>query len=186
MKTRVLVIDDDASIRDSVSKVLRRENYEVLAAIDGLDAATRFELHPIDIILVDVRLMNRTGWDAVELLIARNGIPPVIIIADHSIQPRFSGALCVSAFLEKPIDAITLLDTIRFLVARPKQRAHDCPLERGARPTCVALDDEEIFADLRARSMTPFRWQYPAPVASSPAIAPRHRDRDEKSKWKGE
>ena len=63
MKKSVLVVDDDAAVRQAVRKVLQGAGYEVAAACDGEEAVVQFVPEQIDLVLLDLNLPLRSGWD---------------------------------------------------------------------------------------------------------------------------
>jgi CheY-like chemotaxis protein len=116
MNGRVLVVDDDVVIRESLSRVLRDEGYEVVLAAGGLEAAARFEPEDFDILLLDLNLTNQTGWEVLEHLKTRAPLIRVVIITgvpNQSCRARAAGA---SALLEKPIEVSAMLKTLQALV----------------------------------------------------------------------
>ena len=121
MKERVLIIDDDASVRESIQKVLKGAGYEVTTAADGEDVVTRFVPEPIDLVLLDLNLPFRSGWDVFERLTAQHPTMPLIIITGMPNQYRTALAAGVGALMEKPIDVPALLRTMEELLAEPPE-----------------------------------------------------------------
>ena len=121
IKTTVLVIDDDAAVRQSVAKVLEGAGYAVAAAADGEEAVVQFAPERVDLVLLDLNLPRRSGWDVFELLTTQYPLVPVIIITGMANQYRTALAAGAGALMEKPIDAPVLLKTIRELLAEPKE-----------------------------------------------------------------
>ena len=72
MKKSILVIDDDAQIRESLAKVLRAEGYEVRLAGDGQEAMDREGAARVDLLLLDLNLPQRSGWDLFESFTSMN------------------------------------------------------------------------------------------------------------------
>jgi len=62
MKKKVLVVDDDVAVRESLIKVLEAEDYVVVSAADGLEALQRFDPEQIDLLLLDLNLPLQNGW----------------------------------------------------------------------------------------------------------------------------
>jgi CheY-like chemotaxis protein len=162
MKTRVLVIDDDASIREAVKAVLQGEDYEVLLAADGQEGIDRFDPQELDLLLLDINLPVRNGWDAFEEITARNPCLPIIVITGEAGQHRTAEAAGVSAFIEKPIDAQLLLETIRELLAEPKEQRLRRLVKRIGRLRHVPADAQRVFEDLLTRYSTPHQWDLPS------------------------
>ncbi|MBI3416875.1 MAG: response regulator [Verrucomicrobia bacterium] len=175
----MLVVDDDASIRESVKKILQAEGYEVLLAADGQEAVARYDPGRINLLLLDIELPNCSGWDTFENFTTKNPWLAVIVITGHAEQYRVAAAAGVSAFMEKPIDAAELLRTIQDLLAEPKEARIRRLIGRGSRPRYVPPDAHRVFHDLHARYSTPFRWELPA--SAFPATsALRHRENKHK------
>ena len=122
MKGTVLIVDDDASVRNSIQKVLRAENYEVLLAADGEEALERFGPQQFDIVLLDVNMPRRNGWDTLERMTARNPLLPVIIITAIGNQSPVAAAAGASALLEKPLDVPVLLRTLEASLGETEQQ----------------------------------------------------------------
>jgi DNA-binding response OmpR family regulator len=121
MKQRVLIIDDDGSVRESIGKVLQEAGYEVTTADDGEEAVARFVPEQIDLVLLDLNLPFRSGWDVFERLTTQHPSLPVIIITGMPDQYRTALAAGVGALMEKPIDAPALLRTMDELLAEPAE-----------------------------------------------------------------
>jgi CheY-like chemotaxis protein len=133
MKKRVLVVDDDASIRDSLKKVLQDAGYDVALAAGGLEGLGRCELEQIDLVLLDLNLPNQSGWDVFEHLTTHHPFIPVIIITGLANQYFTALAAGAGALMEKPIEVPVLLKTMDELLAEPK--------ETRLRRLCGKLDD---------------------------------------------
>ena len=117
MKTKILVLDDDAQIRLSLSKLLHAEGYEVLLAADGQEALEQFDPAEIDLLLLDLSLPLKSGWDVFERMTAINPLLPIIIITGRDGQRDLAAAAGVGALMEKPLDIPLLLTTITELLA---------------------------------------------------------------------
>jgi DNA-binding response OmpR family regulator len=121
MSKTLLVVDDDQSVRESLKKVLRGAGYEVVLAAGGLEAAVRFDLEQIDLLLLDLNLPNQSGWTVLERLAARYPFVPVIIITGLPDQYRTAVAARVGALFEKPVEVPALLTAIEALLAEPRE-----------------------------------------------------------------
>ncbi len=121
MKKSVLVVDDDASVRKSIKKVLEGAGYEVSTAAEGEEAVLNFVPEQTDLVLLDLNLPLRSGWDVFERLATRCPFVPVIIITGLPNQYRNALAAGAAALIEKPIDVPALLMTMDDLLAAPKE-----------------------------------------------------------------
>ena len=121
MPKRVLVVDDDRSIREALSKILRAENYEVMLAENGQEALEKHDAERIDLLLVDLSMPIKDGWATLECLAAINPLLPVIIITGRSNQRALAETAGADALMEKPLDVPLLLQTIRELIDEPME-----------------------------------------------------------------
>jgi DNA-binding response OmpR family regulator len=117
MKKKILVVDDDPQIRESLRKVLRAEGYEVVLAADGRDGIEKFNTERIDLLLLDLNLPGNSGWDIFGTLTSLNPFLPIIIITGRQNQHELVAGAGVGALMEKPLDVPLLLKTITELLA---------------------------------------------------------------------
>jgi len=113
----IFVVDDDAAVRASMIKVLKGAGYEVMTASDGQEASARFAPERIDLVLLDLNLPFRSGWEVFEGLTTRYPTIPIIIITAMPNQYRTALAAGVGALMEKPIEVPALLQTMEALLA---------------------------------------------------------------------
>jgi DNA-binding NtrC family response regulator len=121
MKQRVLIVDDDASVRESIRKVLKGAGYEVTTAADAEEATVKFVPEETDLVLLDLNLRSRSGWDVFEQLTTHHPMIPIIIITGLPNQYQTALAAGVGALIEKPIEVASLLETVDELLAEPKE-----------------------------------------------------------------
>ena len=112
---RILVVDDEAGIRDSLGKILRYEGFDVETAPDGNTALALAERQDFDLVFLDIKM---PGLDGLEVLsrLAEGGLTmPVVIISGHGTVDTAVQATKLGAFdfLEKPLDADRVLVTLR-------------------------------------------------------------------------
>lgn len=116
---RVLVVDDDALIRDTLATALRDEGHAVRVAGDGRAALNTIAHWPPDVIVLDLMMpvMDGRAFRAAQRAAVDTArIPVVILSAAHEVQSRAAG-LDAAAIFAKPFDLTALLDTIARLVA---------------------------------------------------------------------
>ncbi len=122
MKTKVLLVDDDPSVVAALSGVLRGEGYDVIQAFDGHEAIEHFHsIAGADIVLLDLNLPRKSGWDIFERLTTINPLMPVIIITARPDQHPIALAAGAAGLMEKPLEIRLLLATMRRLLAEPPQ-----------------------------------------------------------------
>jgi DNA-binding response OmpR family regulator len=99
-----------------LGRVLEEQGYEVLPAANGRDALDVAEERQIDLVLLDLNLPVKNGWDTFEQLTARNPLMPVVIITARPNQIFPALAAGAGALMEKPLDFPKLLETISDLL----------------------------------------------------------------------
>ena len=112
---KVLVVDDEKNILESVKMVLNYENYNVQVARDGVDAIDLFKKFLPDIVLLDVKMPGLDGLKVLQTFKELNPVTEVIMISGHSGIEEAVEASRLGAFdfLEKPISRDKLVLTVR-------------------------------------------------------------------------
>ena len=112
---RILVVDDEASIRKTLREILEFEKYQVDEASDGMDALARIKQQDFDVVLMDIKMPKMDGMDALERLRLIRPDLPVIMISGHANIDTAVDAVKKGAFdfISKPPDLNRLLITMR-------------------------------------------------------------------------
>lgn len=158
MNKKILVVDDESSIRDALSKVLQAEDYDVITADNGQEAIEKIQSEKVDLLLLDLGLPVKDGWDIVIWLAEVNSLLPVIIITGRWNQREMAEKMGADALMDKPLDVPRLLQTIRELINEPLE----CRVQRGRRSATgfrhVPCDHELFLKSLQERYTTPFTF----------------------------
>jgi len=117
VKPKLLVVDDDYSVRESLRKLLEAQRYEVFSARDAAEALELFNSHRIDLVVLDINLGSENGWSAFERMTATDPFVPTIVITAEWGQREKAVTLGVEGLIEKPIDVPIFLKMIRTLLA---------------------------------------------------------------------
>jgi DNA-binding response OmpR family regulator len=120
-ENRILVVDDDSSVREMLARVLIGEGYLVSTAADGTSALEIAASTKIDLVLLDLTMPGQSGWDTFEKLSTKNPLLPVIIVTARANQLFTAMGAGVGALLEKPLHFPKLLQTIEQLLAEPAE-----------------------------------------------------------------
>jgi len=117
---RVLVAEDDRSVRDSLARVLRFEGYDVETANDGALALEAVVRSVPDVVVMDVMMPNVDGLTACRMLRDRHpGLPILMLTARHEVSDRVAGLDAgADDYLVKPFALDELLARLRALVRR--------------------------------------------------------------------
>jgi len=113
--SRILVVDDEASIRESLEMILSYEDHEVLTAPSGDAGLRTLERETVDLVLLDIRMPGRDGLDVLEEIRRRWPDVLVIMVSGHATIEAAVDAAKKGAFhfIEKPLDRDRLLLTVR-------------------------------------------------------------------------
>jgi len=117
---RILVIDDEKSIRNTLKDVLEYEKYEVFLAEDGASGIDMFAQDTFDVVLCDIKMAKMDGIEVLQKLLEISSDVPVIMISGHGNIDTAVDSIKKGAFdfLEKPLDLNRLLITIRNALER--------------------------------------------------------------------
>lgn len=115
----IVVVDDDSGVREMLVRVLNGEGYSARPARDGEEALALASAAPPDLMLLDLGLPGRTGWETFAALRrSRPGLPVIVITAEPN-QEVAAHSAGVRAFFEKPVDCAALLRAVGALLAPP-------------------------------------------------------------------
>jgi DNA-binding NtrC family response regulator len=112
---KVLVVDDDRSIRNSLKDILEYEGTEVVVAENGSAAVELFRKNAFDLVFCDIKMQGMDGVEALEKMQEHNPDIPVVMISGHGDIEQAVDCIKKGAydFLEKPLDINRLLITLR-------------------------------------------------------------------------
>lgn len=112
---RILIVDDEKSIRKTLRDILEFEKYEVEEAVDGLDCLVKLKQGKYDILILDIKMPKMDGMEALERIQILAPDTPIIMISGHATIDTAVEAVKKGAFdfISKPPDLNRLLITIR-------------------------------------------------------------------------
>lgn len=120
---RILLVDDDPTVRDSLNDVLLAEGYcSVIPAENGQQALEFANEMLVDLVLLDLNMPVKNGWDTFEQFTREHPLVPIIIITARPNQLFTAVGAGVGALLEKPMDIPDLLRTMERLLAETTEQ----------------------------------------------------------------
>jgi two-component system response regulator (stage 0 sporulation protein F) len=124
----VLIVDDEKSIRDLLSKILTREGYQTLTAGDGIEALQSIITKEIDLVVSDVIMPESDGIDLlIKARKAKPGIPFILISGgiDTGCVPfvRICEAFSIAKVLTKPINSFEFASAVRLAISYVSAKA---------------------------------------------------------------
>jgi len=134
---KILVIDDERSIRNTLKEVLEYENHEIDTAVDGPEGIEMFGKGKYELVLCDIKMPNMDGIETLEKLMEMPGNAPIVMISGHGSIDTAVEAIKKGAFdfIEKPLDLNRLLITIRNALERKDLVAETLALKRRVNKT---------------------------------------------------
>ncbi len=129
----ILIIDDEAAIRESLETLLSLEGYRVETAIDGELGLDRIGQHAYDLVLLDLALPGRNGIEILGTIRDRQPELPVIMLTAYGTVDNVIDAIRGGAqnFVQKPWDNEKLLADIRSAIARYRAEEENVQLKRA-------------------------------------------------------
>ncbi len=112
---KILIVDDEASIRRTLRDILEYEKYEVDETKDGMEALVKLKKQQYDVVIMDIKMPKMDGMEALERIQQIAGDTPVIMISGHANIDSAVEAVKKGAFdfISKPPDLNRMLITIR-------------------------------------------------------------------------
>jgi len=160
MSDRVLIVDDDESLRESLELVLAAEGFEVVTAPDGPGALGRLEASSFDVVLCDVRMPGMDGIELLPQLVRRLPGTTVIMMSAYGTDELAALAMNRGAYdyLTKPFRPAEVVLTIRKARERERLRRANQALRRevqratGERPIVATSEAMIELLELMERA----------------------------------
>jgi len=120
MARKILVVDDEADIRELLTEYLEMKGYDVEDACDGQDAIDRFAASPADAVVTDIRMPRLDGLRLIERLRAVDPDLPIIAMTGHLAPEDLEEARTLGAdtVLKKPISIREFSEHLEQLLAQ--------------------------------------------------------------------
>jgi len=147
---RILIADDEPSVRDSVGYALEQEGFDVTLAVDGEDADTKLlNDHPgYDLLILDIMMPGRSGLDICRDVRGRSPVPIILLTAKDAEVDKVVG-LEVGAddYMTKPF-------SVRELIGRVRAQLRRRELDRSSSPEGSRIESGDVSIDLSRHLVT--------------------------------
>lgn len=119
---KILIVDDEAGIRDLLNDALRLSNYQTFLARDGVQALSALRANPVDLVIVDVNMPRMDGYEFLERLRASGDTTPTLFLTARGERPDVAKGLTIGAddYVTKPFGLEELLLRIQAILRRSK------------------------------------------------------------------
>ena len=145
---KILVVDDEQAVRESLRRSLRFNGYEVLTANDGLEAVETVRAENPELLILDIMMPNMDGLEVCRTLRSEGWDRPILVLtARDGVSDRVAGLDAgADDYLPKPFALEELLARVRSLVRRAAADsiAAEAPVESK-----LSFEDLELDADTR-------------------------------------
>ena len=145
---KILVVDDEQAVRESLRRSLRFNGYEVLTANDGLEAVETVRAENPELLILDIMMPNMDGLEVCRTLRSEGWDRPILVLtARDGVSDRVAGLDAgADDYLPKPFALEELLARVRSLVRRASADsiAAEAPVESK-----LSFEDLELDADTR-------------------------------------
>lgn len=149
---KILVVEDEAPIRDLISINLQLVGYEVFTAEDGIMAEEFLEKQRVDLILLDVMIPGIDGFSLIEK-IKKHNTPVIFVTAKESVLDRVKGLrLGADDYIIKPFETMELLARIEVVLRRYNKNDNHIKfknIEVDTKQRIVKLNNEEIYLTVK-------------------------------------
>ncbi len=123
MSTRILIAENDESLRNSLRLALLQAGFDVITAADGDEAEYHFVSSKPDLLLLDLNLSRQSGWNVFEVIKALEPLVPVIVFSGlRTNDERAPLPPGVGAVFHKPLQIKRLINTMNALLAEPMEK----------------------------------------------------------------
>ncbi|MCL2077328.1 MAG: response regulator transcription factor [Oscillospiraceae bacterium] len=118
---KILIVDDDKSACEMLSLVLEKEGYRTLQAYSGADALKQCETTPLDLMILDVMIPDKDGWEVCKEVRKFSDIPIIMLTAKDDMLEKILGLeLGADDYITKPFDVKEVLARVKALLRRTK------------------------------------------------------------------
>ncbi len=129
---RILVIDDDAAIRDSLRMILEYQGYGVMTAATGEEGAALVEREAPDLVVLDIKMPGMDGLEVLQRLTHLTDVTPIVVMSGHATIGTAVEATRLGAFdfVEKPLETERVLVLVRNAVDSRRLRTENRTLRK--------------------------------------------------------
>jgi two-component system OmpR family response regulator len=156
---KILVVDDEPSVRELISDALTLSGFQVATAVDGYEAAGYLKTQAVDLVVTDINMPRTSGYELVEAMRSRGDETPVIFLTARNEKPDISKGFKIGGddYISKPFGLEELILRITAILKRSAKTTVNSVLLCGP----IALDTEKhtvtLFDEFVNLSPTEFR-----------------------------
>ena len=151
MKPRILVIDDEAAIRDSLKMTLEYDGNDVTLAATGEEGVKLIEREAPDLVFLDIKMPGMDGLEVLQKVRHLVEVTPIVVISGHGDITTAVEATRLGAFdfIEKPLERERVLVTVRNAVDTRRLKTENKSYRRDAEKKYQIIGDSPALAAVR-------------------------------------
>jgi DNA-binding response OmpR family regulator len=177
--TRILVVDDNKSVRVALSDFLRGNGYDVIEAEDGIQGFKQALEAAPDVIVLDVVMPGIDGFRLCQLVRKRGMLTPIIMLTERATKEDIVDGFTLGAddYVSKPFNPIEIMMRIQALLRRTGadwQLQSQGKIQRGGME--IDLDRHSVSVDGTDVSLSPIEFKILRLLASSPGFVYSRQD----------
>lgn len=159
---KILVIDDEKMIRESVSSYLERQGYQVFCAETGQEALRIFEEESISFLILDLMLPDMSGEEICTKIRSQSRVPIIMLTAKTMEQDMLNGLdLGADDYITKPFSLKNLYARVRAVLRRSSEDLKPLAEKISWNQGDIAIDYErkEVYKKGEVIAVTPIEWK---------------------------
>ncbi|MBR5095010.1 MAG: response regulator transcription factor [Oscillospiraceae bacterium] len=168
MSKKALVVEDDGNIADLLRMYLERDGFDVMIAGDGRKAESDFDLFAPDVVLLDIMLPVKDGWQVCRDIRKKSAVPIIMLTAKGETSDKVNGLeMGADDYVTKPFEIKELLARVHAVMRRAEGPAQ---LEKKLvyDKLTIDLDSYELIVDGKKIDTPPKEMELLFHLASSP------------------
>ena len=168
MNKRALIVEDDTNIAELLRLYLGKDGFEIMISPDGGKAKSMFDLFQPDVVLLDIMLPVKDGWQVCREIREKSSVPIIMLTAKGETNDKISGLeMGADDYVTKPFDVKELIARVHAVMRRTDSEA---PVEKKLEfdKLTINLDSYELIVDGKKVEAPPKEMELLYHLASSP------------------
>ena len=168
MSKRALIVEDDGNIAELLRLYLGKDGFETMIAADGGKAGSMFDLFQPDVVLLDIMLPIKDGWQVCRDIRQKSSVPIIMLTAKGELNDKVSGLeMGADDYVTKPFEVKELLARVHAVMRRSDAEG---PVEKKLSfdKLVINLDSDELIVDGKKVDTPPKEMELLYHLAASP------------------
>jgi len=168
MSKRALIVEDDSNIAELLRLYLSKDGFEIMISPDGGKAKSNFDLFQPDVVLLDIMLPVKDGWQVCREIREKSSVPIIMLTAKGDTSDKINGLeMGADDYVTKPFDIKELIARVHAVMRRTDA---DAPVDKKLSfdKLTINLDSYELVVDGKKVDTPPKEMELLYHLASSP------------------